>query len=67
MARPKSASFTAAPLSLEANNRFSGFPGPEKRGKSGKKEPEDSEQIQSLNSGALSLQEEEQWDSPEVP
>lgn len=54
MARPKSASFTAAPLSLEANNRFSGFPGPEGRVKWGKKEPEDSEQTQNLSSGRSS-------------
>ena len=66
MAKPKSASFTAAPLSLEANSRFSGFPGPGRRVKRGKKEPEDSERIQNLTSGGLSLQKE--WlDNPEVP
>lgn len=68
MARPKSASFTAAPLSLEASSRFSGFPGPERRGRGqgvGKR-PENSEQIQNLTSGSLGLQE-EQLGNPEGP
>lgn len=45
MARPKSASFTAAPLSLEASNRFSGLSGPEKR-----EEGEESAKRQSADS-----------------